>query len=446
MPIQLIPPLALIDYRLTVCWSLWWLLALAFIVVCGVRVHKRPEGATLVEMLAVYCIASVLWWFAAGGFELQPTVRIVSASLCAFAIGSLIGLIFSTYSAEKDDVGKVRDIFLGAVSTLTIADLSSSSPKLAGFLTLFTGDDGGMHLKAVIVSCFIVYGVLGFFAVFYMRKTQWNKKFAQGDPDVRKAADEAAPALNERAKVLIQQRTGDEPPASVVSSPDVKRKALRVANAADDANFDPSANPSDIAQSVARAYVAANMPEKAIYVYQSLLAKRYRLDEVVPELAFALESVGRFKDAARVIEANLAQVGDIGNMLLGYYLLWDRTRLKDAITYSAQFLAKNPASGGAIFNSACAYAQLYAKDKKAQDRQHALDWLEKAITLSPDFYRPRAIKWSRSPDDDFYELRNDPQFRLLIGDAQPPNPTPTPTPTKTPMPTLGSPPATPPTL
>ena len=86
---------------------------------------------------------------------------------------------------------------------------------------------------------------------------------------------------------------------------------------------------------------------------------------------------------------------------LGFHLLWGSP--ERALEYSTRYLQMRPSDPSAMFNSACALAQL-------ERREESLGFLRRAIEGNP-LYRKRAAELRA---EDFRSLASDPEFLALI--------------------------------
>jgi tetratricopeptide (TPR) repeat protein len=131
-----------------------------------------------------------------------------------------------------------------------------------------------------------------------------------------------------------------------------------------------------------------------------MLAKAFaELDERQQAIATLTEFKTRFPGPSAV------------DKLLGFYLLWEPTKLQDSIRYTSQYLTIAPTDDGAIFNLACAYSQLFGQTKSAESRQSALQYLKEAISVN-GVWRERAIELT-GVEGDFVALKDDPEFLEL---------------------------------
>jgi hypothetical protein len=81
--------------------------------------------------------------------------------------------------------------------------------------------------------------------------------------------------------------------------------------------------------------------------------------------------------------------------------------------YTTSYLEKvAPKDDGAIFNLACAYAQLYGKSKDEKSRKLAVDKLKEAVAVNK-VWKERAVELTGT-DGDFASLKDDPEFQPIV--------------------------------
>jgi tetratricopeptide (TPR) repeat protein len=99
--------------------------------------------------------------------------------------------------------------------------------------------------------------------------------------------------------------------------------------------------------------------------------------------------------------------------ILGFYYLWSPDKLKESIQFTSNYLEKvAPEDDGAIFNLACAYAQLYGQSNDPESRKLALVKLEQAVSANK-VWKERAVELT-GIDGDFVSLKDDPEFKALV--------------------------------
>lgn len=376
----------------------------------------EPE---LSDMVVIYTAGSVLWWLMAGQFDPRQIASVVASSLAALAIGTLIGFVFTAYSQEKETVGKVRDWLLGGLTGLGIAEFVSGAEHVRDFVQLFASG-GTPYTVGVHVANMLVYGTLGFFALLVLRKTRWNEMFMHKDIELRRLEEKlrrmgerAGPEDRDELPIELGRQPRREP------EPAVQREANEAVRAMTKANISiEDLAPADRLK-LARAQLLAGRHPDAMHTYEQLLVVGFDTARVAKELADVYWRVGRYRDAAAVIERHRSQIGGAAMHLLGYYLLWVRDRLKDALRYSEAYLAEHAHHSATLINKACALAQLAELEGNEQPeyRRSAIETLRRAVELDAQ-WRSRIAELSMAPGDDFYSLRSDAEFRKIVdGDA-----------------------------
>jgi len=87
--------------------------------------------------------------------------------------GCLIGFLFSSYDEEAATIGKVRDLFTGGITGITLVKFRS----IEGLLLTFASGPGPQAF-ALTVAVAVVYSVCGFFAMFLQRELFLNLSLA----------------------------------------------------------------------------------------------------------------------------------------------------------------------------------------------------------------------------------------------------------------------------
>lgn len=403
-------------------WVLWWfvLLAETFWLI-WIHVDKADAKARRLDSPAwagVLILASVLLWTALGQFHPAKVTDLAASSFAGFAVGSLLGFLFSSYDQEATSVGRVRDWLLGGLGSVGLVDAVREFRGARDLLKLFVPFESVN--KATAGAMFVTFVALGFYCLYMLRKLEWNILFVSRDLrrdvelELRRVAAEPLWSTGTGAWEL----TADQQAAF--------ERFIAAVEAAQKAGA--SLNPDDAAQ-LARAYFYTKQHGKAVPLLENEIAWRPSDDA----LGRMVESLVQLKDhgrAVRLLESFLIVRPESrrAHRLLGFALLWNAERLDDAVEHSQLVLQQDPGDPSARFNLACARAQQHERAAKQggpaalEALDVAIEALREALKADPG-YAQRA--WSLA-DDDFESLAKEPRFLELVGkrpeDIPPPAP------------------------
>ncbi|MGH8248824.1 MAG: tetratricopeptide repeat protein [Gammaproteobacteria bacterium] len=347
-------------------------------------------------------------------------LRLAGASLAALAVGTIIGFLFSSYGEEQASVGKIRDWLVGGITGIAIAEAMERGQMVKTILDKFVPRPQGPEDFGLVTSMVIVYSALGFFLMFFNRELILNLWLAESRARRSKLEEAARAASAKLAEVSAEQPVTDpvtvstEKGKGLGKDPDV-REFIHLAEKALQKGAQLR---SDESRKLGIAYYYDGQYDKAIPYLQQAHSLAPGDADIALKLATAFGEMGRQREAV----SHLEELGKSPNApavvfkLLGYYLLWapewgEPKRLDDAVEHSRKYLSLQPDDGGAAFNQACGYSQLYGLTNDREMRKNALASLLRAISLHP-VWKERARELT-GDDADFASLRNDDEFKVI---------------------------------
>jgi hypothetical protein len=368
------------------------------------------------DFFPLAAVLSVLWWMQAGRGDLESEGKFVAASLAAFAIGTVFGFVFSSTMGESDSVGKVRDWLVGGIAALTVAQVASGGHTVKQVLGLFV-PQGRPDDLAIVAGMAVVYSVTGFFLMFFNRELILNLLLVKGRVAARDAFERSAAAagkkiveaFGEAPGGLSWQTTAQQQPLEL--DPEVRGYVREVETRL------RNGEKVDL-DDIKKAAVVLSLGGENVRAtkFLKLASQRNPEDEdLVMMLAKALAELGERDQAiAQLLEFKKRnpKAGRI-DKILGFYYLWSPDKLKESIEFTSSYLEEvAPQDDGAVFNLACAYAQLYAQSNNKKDRDNALDKLKQAVSLNK-VWKERAVELT-GIDGDFVSLKDDPEFNVIV--------------------------------
>jgi tetratricopeptide (TPR) repeat protein len=387
------------------------LIALALLAwtICGKATSQR-------DFLPLAAVLSVLWWMLAGRGDLESESKFIAVSLSAFAIGTLFGFVFSSTMGESDSVGKVRDWLVGGIAALTVAQVASGGHTVKKLLDVFVPQNHPDDLAAV-AGMAVVYAVTGFFLMFFNRELILNLLLVKGRVAARDAFEKSAAAAGKKIVeafgqapgVLDWQTTAQQEPLEL--DPEVQGYVREVETRL------RNGEKVDL-EDIKKAAVVLNLGGENIRAteFLKLASQRNPDDEdLVMMLAKTLAELGERDQAiAQLLEFKKRNPKPSRiDKILGFYYLWSPDKLKESIQFTSSYLERvAPEDDGAIFNLACAYAQLYGESNDPELRKLALDKLKQAVSANK-VWKERAVELT-GIDGDFVSLKDDPEFKGLV--------------------------------
>jgi tetratricopeptide (TPR) repeat protein len=387
-------------------------------------------------------VASLLWWGIEGGWCLSRVVLIGGLSLAAFMAGSLIGFLFSSHGEETDTVGKVRDWFIGGITTLTIAKAAA----LKGTITTFAAGPGPNPF-AIAFGAAIAYTALGFFFMYFWRELFFNIDLTKSRQertaleDSKQVAEQVVKAF--QVKLPADILTGGHD-VSDITNPQQKQAAQELENdlSSDDVKTfldevnkdlqDGTTLDWDTISKVAYIQYYKTYFEKDDKVKQArcaldwirraLMLNPHNAD-MTTKCADMLAAIGDYQGAVIILES-MVHRPDAPLMVrqwMGYLLLFVPHRAADSIRYSNDYLQLVGQDNDTLFNISCAYAQAYCEGPGAEPNlenqqvnyDKALEYLGMALQHEPDYASVVLSKWT-SKGESFQCFAKDPKFLELV--------------------------------
>lgn len=306
---------------------------------------------------------------------------------------------------------------IGLVELRQVPDLVS---RLGYFLQESAGSLSGLpgpvlFSQTVLISTVVYFLVNGFFCGYLLTRVYLAGAFSRAD----RLMNERATWFHRATKILGRAQN-DRPIGQFVDleeAGELDRTTTafigRLVRWVEDNGLRPrDLDPAD-AELVGDAYYRQDRYADALAFYDGALAEAPRNGTLALKAALAEgESGKRERAIARLKElSGTPSAPIVVNKLLGYFLLWFPSRLRESISRSEEYLRLAPEDSGAIFNVACANAQLYGLSRDPVDRDEALKKLKAAIEKDAQ-WKDRARELL---GDDFSSLSEDPEFLKMIG-------------------------------
>jgi tetratricopeptide (TPR) repeat protein len=413
----------------------------------GEKMKEKTSGELLFWGISAFAaVVSVFWCLVLGAWNAERVSLIIATVSASFAIGSLIGFVFSIFGDEIEPFGKLRDAFIAlasGIAGLSIAKVNEIGSKI-GEINLFGHDSQqGEWFSALFVA---TYTICGFYFMYLLRKLILNPALAearvvldriQTSGRIGKVAIDLAKKLPQRVLLGRQVIPEDEDEwdeeektlrseltSEVVESflsgcekvimngsemsPDDISKAAILYYYRSYFEEDESSRKKKIQQAIDWISLVLNRDPLNLE-FQIKLADIYGLQDRYDEAVSIFERLERDDNSPQYVQ-----------QWLGYFLLFIDGREKDAIKHSLSFHDRFPDESSGLFNAACGYAQLYERELRAEgiaenadseNRKQSLKILEWAIRIDPEC-REAARKHSE-PDSSFAALENDGDFLRL---------------------------------
>ena len=404
-------------------WSLSWItpfgavrVILALIAFALLTRNIWVTATSQREFLPLAGVLSALWWTLASRGNLECEGKFIAASLAALAIGTLCGFVFSSTTGEGESVGKVRDWLVGGIAALSVAQVASGGNGIRKVLGIFVPVDCPDDL-AVVAGMAVVYSVGGFFLMFFNRELilnilltqQRNLVKAEFDKSSKAADKKIVDAVGLTPGVLDWQTSQQEDGAAL--DPQVLKYVTEVGTRLRQGEHVP-------VDEVKKAAVVLGLGGEIVRATQFLelaLQTNPADEDLAMMLAKSLAELDKREEAvAELVEFKTKNAKPSRvDKLLGFYLLWSKDRLQESIEHTTSYLDKiAPKDDGAIFNLACAYAQLYAQTQSEENRKLALQKLKDAISMN-HVWKERAVELT-GIDGDFVSLKDDAEFKVIV--------------------------------
>lgn len=400
---------------------------------------KNPWQTTIWIGIAVL---SIVWWFIAAERSLQRGILIVWLSLASFAVGALIGFLFSSYG-EESSIGKIRDWLVGVITALTVAKAAS----FKSVLLLFASGNAPAEL-AFAVGAAVFYAAAGFFFMFFQRELILNVILAQSRAERGKleGSQEAGHVIQHfLARLPASVLAGVSDISEITEIPDKKEvQQLRdllysddvqtFLKEVEDAGLSGSLDWDTVSKTAYilyyRTYFEQDDATYRASVRKTLewITRALNMNPLHVDLTIKYaDMLGANKedDAAIAVLERLAlrpEAPIYVKQWLGYYLLSRPDRLDESIHLSEEYHRLFPRETDSFFNIAYAYAQKYCQElresgqttiPKSENRQRALSYLKSALQDQPAMTAKLQARWfedGKGPDC----LLKDHEFRAVI--------------------------------
>ena len=389
--------------------------------------------------------ASLWWWWRAALGNPLRYILLIAVSLAAFMVGCLVGFLFSSYGEELSTIGRIRDWLIGGLTGLTLAEAIHQGGFFKTILLKFAVNQNDMEFSLVI-SMAVVYSSLGFLFMFFQRELILNVVLAKS------RAERGQLDGTRQTGLAIQKLLAQLPPSvlsgvSDISETNVSKKELedlRTALYSEDVTTflrqADEAHRGGILLDWDTTYKVANIQyyrkyfetaeQKPVQVKRALDSIRRALAinplhaDLTMKYADMLGFDNQVDAAVAVLEALSVRPESpaVVKQWLGYFLHSNPSRVDDSIKYSKQFLAFFPNNNDTLFNLAYAYTVMYSQELKKEgktsdpasaNRAAALQYLEAALRVDPEFKRTVSGKWIEERKG-FECLADDPDFKRLI--------------------------------
>lgn len=400
------------------------------------------------------------WWFASRGSR-DRLVLIAALALASFAVGSIVGFLFTSYGEESSTIGKVRDWLLAGVTGLSFSQVIDKDSALKRTLASFVVGNG-QNEYGLVIGVAVVYVALGFFFMFLQRELILNLLLA------RTRAERGRMEGTQQAGIVMQ-RFLLTLPASILSGVDdvdeivqfKKGEAEKLRELlysedvqafigkADEAARTGVSLDWDVVSKVAnlqyyRTYFEKDDKKHAqaetaySWISRALIINPLHVDLTV-KCADLLGIMAREDEAVAILERleRTPEAPAYVKQWLGYFLLNIEGRLDDAIRFSEDYHKLFPTESDSVFNIAYAYAQKYADelrqngkpiDLQSNNRKIALTKLREALRQQPEYLETVRDSWTKAKeafacfiqDEEFCQIVGLPSGSQLVAHSSPP--------------------------
>jgi len=372
----------------------------------------------------------------------------VSALLAgaAFLLGALIGFLFGIPRSLQRE----SPLVAAGASTAAAVDTSprntygsnTNLEQISDWLTKIIVGIGLVELKGIpgrvaqlleylhshlppgvpltntpILTALVYFGADGFLAGYLLTRFWLPAAFKRTDlsdlGNQARAEQTDQPITSKEVRAAVPSGGADKDKASgPAPGPAVRRLVDKAASVA------PSQLPASAAEALGTEYFQRREYARAIPFLNRAVELKPNAVELEVMRAMAIGETGNRQEAARILERlrGRPDAPPEVSKLLGYFLLWLPERLEDAVRVTSEYLQRQRDDSGAIFNLACAHAQLHGRsaaigNQEAADahRTAALDALRRVIALD--------ARWKQRAREvpDFLSLSTDEEFRALTG-------------------------------
>jgi tetratricopeptide (TPR) repeat protein len=399
----------------------------------------------------IVAVLTVIWCFWLGAWKVEKTSLALATSSAAFAVGSLVGFIFTIFGEELEPLGKIRDAMIALASGIagvSIAKVGSLGLTLGRIQLLGESSSDSQSFSVLFV---LVYFVSGFYFMYLMRKLVLNPALAKSRLELDRiqiSGNVALVAMELGNKLPQSLLLGRESIEEIVEDGGKQSEELRAGLFSKDVEEFLAICDQDL-KAGARLQMDTVAKAAVLHYYRIYFKKedadRDRQQELAIEwinralLRDPLESTfwikladvfamqDRYEEAVAILQ-RLERDEDAPQYVqqwLGYFLLFMDGRESDSIRQSLEFHRRFPDESAGLFNAACGYAQLYESELRqgrikekldSHNRSESLRILEDAIRIDPE-NKAYARKYAK-PDDSFACLAEDADFLRITTEPQ----------------------------
>ncbi len=353
-------------------------------------------------------------------------------------VGAFVGFLFTSYGEEAPTVGKLRDWLIAGIAGITIAQAG----KIKGLLAYFQVGEGGYEF-GIVVGVSVLFLGMGFFFMYFQRELILNVWLAE--TRVQRSRIEGT-----RVTGLVIQKISDILPLGLLSGVDdiediiqiSKDEAERIkaslydeqinafVSQVEDLQKSGVAMDWDVISKVAyihyyRTYFEKDKKATQIEIAEQWAQRALVMNPLHADLTMKYADIlgmrEDYEGAVAVLE-RLSLHEDAPMLVhqwLGYFLLFVPGQEMRAISHSETYLSLFPSTADALFNLACAYAQIYCGSRKRKyemspesAKAKALEFLSRGLDVEPE-YKDRVEGWTER-NESFECFKNDDQFKSIM--------------------------------
>ena len=414
--------------------------------------NRRAVGIAFWSFFSAALALTIGWCWLLSHRDLERASLAFILCSASFAIGCLLGFIFTIFGDEQEPFGKIRNAVIALASGIAGLGLGKASEfgQLLGGVHVLSDASGAAPQFSVLLV--ITYFVAGFFFMYFVRKLFLNPALMKATRmmarlQISGQVSEIATRVSTRishslllGRERIQEIEELEPEEAKrlredLLDPDVN-EFLSACEA--DALSAEEIQPENISLAARLHYYRVLLEKegtssrdaqekKAIEWTQRALMR----DPINPEFQIKLGDLfgmqGREGEAVAIFE-RLERDDESPQFIqqwLGYFLLNIDGREKDAIKASLQFHDRFPDESSGLYNASCGYAQLYeaeilrsglSSDPTSENRLQSLRYLQEAIRIDSDVIKNAEEDASKAGS--FNSLVSDPDFIRIISNSK----------------------------
>ena len=380
-----------------------------------------------------------------GVFVLVGGAAFLSAALLGFLFGvpkTLQGTVQGRETAYKintsfEEISDWLTKMIIGVGLVELKSIPSALMTLNDYVAWAVPQPGSAPVIGATVVFFTAAGLLvGYLAT----RLYISRAFKDADEELNRLKDavrNAAPALDSLdpraggaaggnapnppgagpgpapAEATTRADRGDTAKPPEANDPRVQK----LVEEAESANVDPRTLDRVAARRIALAYYFNDRYDSALPYFERAGAEDMSDEGLALQYAISLGESGQRTRAANFLRTMVERGKGVpaAYKLLGYFMLWLPEQLLKGANYTEEYLHEVPNDAGAIFNLACAYAQLYGQHRDeavgSEYREKALEALKKAISLDRLHWQRRARELRIA---DFWALKDEDEFRKLV--------------------------------